>query len=145
LELEITPSLLSTFSSTLSAHNITISFISGAWSPHFVSLVNSSFSHLSPSRKTLILASETIYSPSSLPAFTEALGSLLQNNKDEAVALVAAKRIYFGVGGGVADFISMAERKDMGVREVWATDEGDAVWEGGKRAGVERVILEVRG
>ena len=64
----------------------------------------------------IVLTSETIYRMDSLPSLTETMrlaccGS--QNKLMEEVAirkkgecLVAAKVLYFGVGGGVSDFVS---------------------------------------
>ena len=91
---------------------------------------------------TLILASETIYSPSSIRAFTQTVMALLEANSkrptDQAVALVAAKRVYFGVGGGVDEFLAvLAEIGGYG-RCVWDSSHG----EGGGN-GVGRCILEV--
>ena len=49
-------------------------------------------------------------------------------------ALIAAKRVYFGVGGGVDEFLRVLG--EMGGR-------GKVVWETGPESGVGRVILEV--
>lgn len=46
---------------------------------------------------------------------------------------MAAKRFYFGVGGGVDDFVAALPRNGLRGRAVWETE--------GK--GVGRVILEV--
>lgn len=51
-------------------------------------------------------------------------------------ALVAAKRVYFGVGGGVDEFLTVLSTTDGVAREVWATE--------GEGAGVGRVVMEVR-
>jgi protein-histidine N-methyltransferase len=146
-DLDITKGLLSDFRATLSARNITINFISGAWGPQFVELVRQSSAHLSDSHECLVLASETIYSPSSLPAFTSTLSALLQTTDPdhcESVALIAAKRIYFGVGGGVADFISQAREEGLVVKDKWATDEDRDNSDDEEDAGVARVVMEVR-
>lgn len=154
-DLEITSSLLTRFSSDLSSRNIHVSAISGPWSPTFVELVTSQtpsppatpLSHISPSTAaqtlpplTLILASETIYSPTSLKPFTNTLFALLEAaeahggcGKPPPRALIAAKKFYFGIGGGVEEFLA-------GVRARGGT--ADVVWESG--GGVGRVILEVR-
>lgn len=159
-----TSNLLNTIVDDLAQRNITFNFVSGAWSADFVSAVQEPYSSSSLSSKTLvtiILASETIYSPASLPSFTETLLSLLRpthaqahNNlsgsgaaaavlRSRQRAFIAAKQIYFGVGGGVDEFVGLVEEKGGMVRPAWTTEEEDAVWEGGKRGGVERVILEV--
>lgn len=101
-----------------------------------------------------MLASETIYSPTSIGVFTETLLELLSlppgsnppapgSTANPAVspaattrALVAAKRVYFGVGGGVDEFLTVLSSTDGVAREVWATE--------GEGAGVGRVVLEVR-
>lgn len=150
-ELDITPNLLSSFVSDLSARNIHISFISGSWSTDLVSLVNSSgfLSLHSPSSTIqepaepvdiLLLASETIYSPGNIRAFTSTILSLLSssasNHKDQhCSALVAAKKVYFGVGGGIDEFLHVLENMQGLERCVWDSD--------GEGAGVGRCIIEV--
>lgn len=114
LELDITPELITEFQNDLTQRNVTVSFISGAWSPEFVDLVFSE-THLNSDRKrhTLVLASETIYSPSSLGAFSETLLDLMRRASSASTstaqtrALVAAKKVYFGVGGGVDEFLAV--------------------------------------
>ena len=91
---------------------------------------------------TLILASETIYSPSSIRDFTQTVLALLKANSktptDRAVALVAAKRVYFGVGGGVDEFLAILAEMGGCARCVW--DSSEAL---GGGHGVGRCILEV--
>lgn len=85
---------------------------------------------------TLVLASETIYSPRTLTLFIETLLGILQAAKDAnetAIGLVAAKRVYFGVGGGVDEFLRISKEKGGEAKLVWES-EG---------SGVGRVILEV--
>ena len=146
-DLELSPSTLSSFSADISRRNIHIAAISGAWGPEFTNLISSqAASFLPPSffhdptthsrPETLILASETIYSPTSLQRFTSTLFGLLEAAEasgGRATALVAAKRVYFGVGGGVQEFLAAVSARG-GV--------ADVVWE--SRGGVGRVILEVR-
>ncbi|KAJ5247004.1 hypothetical protein N7468_001987 [Penicillium chermesinum] len=106
-ELDITSELISEFKADLARRGITINFISGAWSPEFVDMV---FSAQDSEYQTLLLASETIYSPSSLRAFSETLVSLLRGSGTASAksrALIAAKKVYFGVGGGVDEFLSV--------------------------------------
>lgn len=136
-ELDVTPELLEEFQQDLAKRGITIDFISGAWSPAFVDLA---FSH-SPSvnYRTLVLASETIYSPSSLGAFTETLLALLRRSgtsESKSKALIAAKKVYFGVGGGVDEFLAVLRNTsgdEMDVKELVDV----------KSEGVGRVVLEV--
>lgn len=154
-DLEIDSSLLTRFSSDLSSRNIHISAISGPWSPTFVELVNSQTlsSHATSTYRaahstaaqasaplTLILASETIYSPSSLGTFTTTLFALLDAAKahdgcgqSPPRALVAAKKFYFGVGGGVEEFFTAVRARGGTANVVWESE-----------GGVGRVILEVR-
>ena len=88
---------------------------------------------LSP--KLLILASETIYSPSTLPDFVGTLIGLLSlGATGSSRALVAAKKVYFGVGGGVAEFEREVQERGAAVR---------TVWDSGEEGGVGRVVLEV--
>ncbi|KAJ5563669.1 hypothetical protein N7535_008833 [Penicillium sp. DV-2018c] len=106
-EMDITPELVQEFVNDLAQRGIFIEFISGAWSPEFVDLV---FSSSDSGRKTLVLASETIYSPASLMAFSETLLALLRRSNTASArsrALVAAKKVYFGVGGGVDEFLAV--------------------------------------
>ena len=76
----------------------------------------------------IVLTSETIYRMDSLPSLTETMrlaccGS--QNKLMEEVAirkkgecLVAAKVLYFGVGGGVSDFVSYVEKQGIATAEI---------------------------
>ena len=114
-ELDITPDLLSAFQQDLANRNITIDFISGAWSPAFVDFVATT-QDPHQYKQTLILASETIYAPASLTPFSETLLQLLRRSAGEeqqrarARALIAAKKVYFGVGGGVDEFLAVLGR-----------------------------------
>jgi protein-histidine N-methyltransferase len=133
--LDITPELIEEFKAHLEERGISIEFVSGAWSPEFVDLV---FSSGDVSRKTLILASETIYSPASLTAFSETLSALLRRSSTASTksrALVAAKKVYFGVGGGVDEFLAV-------LNSVW-TNELDVQQKLNVQSeGVGRVVLE---
>jgi protein-histidine N-methyltransferase len=143
LELEITPELITEFRNDLTQRRITISFISGAWSPEFVDLVCSAKNlNGDQKRHTLILASETIYSPSSLGAFSETLLDLLRRASSASTstaqtrALVAAKKVYFGVGGGVDEFLAvLADTCPDGLDVQQKLDV--------QSEGVGRVVLEI--
>ena len=143
-ELEISQSLLKQFAESLKNLHINISAVSGGWGPALADLLMQQYpSQHSPSAAeprlpcdTLILASETIYSPSSILPFVKTLLSLLQAAEEmggRARAWIAAKKVYFGVGGGVDDFVATLTEMGGEVKVVWET-EGD---------GVGRVILEV--
>ena len=131
-ELEIDESLIETFLNSLKTHQITLSFFSGAWSQEFVSLVSQGMS--SPSTDCTIIGAETIYSPVALKSFAETLLALLDLLPGSAkVALVAAKKVYFGVGGSMEDFCELVREKGMAVTQI--REESD---------GVRRAIVEVK-
>lgn len=115
-ELEINEHVVESFKVFLASFNITVSFVSGGWSPDFVNLVygeptsTASINGDGATGHTLIMGAETIYSPFALTSFTETLLSILQRERvgspsRQAVAIVAAKRLYFGVGGSLDDFV----------------------------------------
>lgn len=125
-------------------NNLSLSFISGGWGDDFINLLTSSSSSeraslpsLSiTSKNRLILASETIYSPSSIKTFSRTLLSLLishEHHSGRAKAWIAAKKVYFGVGGGVDEFVREIERLGGSSTVIFET----------KDTGVGRVILEV--
>lgn len=98
-ELLLTPEFLQAFQNDLSNRNIDIKFISGSWGRQFSHVIEQ---QLSPSSTTLVLTSETIYQPENLPVIAE---TLLQFHRTySARSLVAAKDIYFGVGGSIVEF-----------------------------------------
>jgi hypothetical protein len=131
-ELEIDVDLLQEFLSSLKSHCIKSSFFSGAWSPEFVRLVEQSKGS-GPSRLTIIGA-ETVYSPTALGLFAETLMSLLNGSPDgDHVALVAAKKMYFGVGGSIEDFCDAVRAKGAVVEQI--REESD---------GVRRAVIEVK-
>lgn len=136
-ELDITPELLESFKTDLTRRGISLDFISGAWSPEFVDFVFSS--RAQGDCQTLVLASETIYSPLSLVAFSETLLELLRRSSSELAktrALVAAKKVYFGVGGGVDEFL--ATLRNVCADELEVQQKVDIQSEG-----VGRVVLEI--
>jgi len=136
-ELDISAELVDDFKNDLARRGISIDFISGAWSPEFVDFVFSTRS--GSDYKTLVMASETIYSPSSLTAFSETLLSLLRRSSTNSVksrALIAAKKVYFGVGGGVDEFLSVLH--NVCADELEVKHKMDVQLEG-----VGRVVLEI--
>ncbi|KAJ5628310.1 hypothetical protein N7490_010538 [Penicillium lividum] len=136
-ELDITPELIDEFKNDLTRRGIILNFVSGAWSPEFVNLVFSACE--AEDFKTLLLASETIYSPASLKAFSETLLELLRRSSTASVksrAMIAAKKVYFGVGGGVDEFLAVL--KDVSGSELAVEQRVDMQSEG-----VGRVVLEV--
>ncbi|KAJ5092187.1 hypothetical protein NUU61_007057 [Penicillium alfredii] len=136
-ELDVTPELLDEFKTDLAQRGITVDFISGAWSPEFVDFVLSASGVAE--RRTLVLASETIYSPASLTAFSETLLALLRRSNSASTrsrALVAAKKVYFGVGGGVDEFLAVL--RNTSADELDVEQKLDVQSEG-----VGRVVLEI--
>lgn len=136
-EVEIGPEVLEAFLQFLKDSNISLSFVSGAWSNEFVDLLYSIPTQGAPS-STLLLGAETIYSPFALQAFTETLFLILEREREagaESGAFVAAKRLYFGVGGSLDDFIEKAQEKGAAVSQL--REETDGV-----RRGVVNCVLK---
>lgn len=137
-DLDITPDLLSRFLRDMSDKAICISGISGSWNEAFSDILVPFEDSQNPSRiETIFLASETIYSLDSIQAFTEVLLKALELAEEtygSGKALVAAKKLYFGVGGGVDEFLKVLN--ELG-------GKGETVWES-KDKGVAKVIMEVK-
>jgi protein-histidine N-methyltransferase len=125
-DVELTPTLRSAFAASLASRGITLRFFAGGWRSFASSLVGP---------YALVLSSETIYEVGALPA----LVPLLRPTLEDAVAgldisgggsggrgtcLVAAKVLYFGVGGGVPDFVRAVESAGGRVDTVWERSEG---------------------
>jgi protein-histidine N-methyltransferase len=130
-ELELTPKVLDAFRQSLSSSRITLSFLSGAWSSEFVDLLYRSGvpAGLPDNAKTVLLGSETIYSPFALENFSSTLLSILQRERRERPsgdvrALIAAKRLYFGVGGSLDDFIDKMRGLGASVRTMFEETQG---------------------
>ncbi|KAL7930922.1 hypothetical protein V8C35DRAFT_130863 [Trichoderma chlorosporum] len=139
-ELELSPSIVQAFEHFLSSSGIHLSFISGAWSPEFISCLYDlpAFSSGVPAPITLMVGAETIYSPFALQAFTQTVFTILERESGSgatAAAYVAAKRLYFGVGGSLDDFIEAARSKGATVSEL--REECDGV-----RRGVVHCVLQ---
>ena len=131
-ELEIDKELLQDFLTSLNSNGITVSFLSGAWSPDFVQLVVEKMGS-GPAGFT-VLGAETIYSPVALKSFAYTLTALLQTiSAAEKTAIVAAKKVYFGVGGSMEDFCDLMRANGMDVEQL--REESD---------GVRRVVVEVK-
>ncbi|KAF2470936.1 uncharacterized protein BDR25DRAFT_286240 [Lindgomyces ingoldianus] len=130
-DLYITPTFLQAFRSTLSSLGLTLTLLSGSWRPvsSLLPLIPSA-----PELNTFVLASETIYSPTSLLAFTEAMAALLKRVKS-GKAIVAAKRVYFGVGGSVDGFRQECANRGLVAYEMEFE---------GLEEGVRRCLVEVQ-
>ena len=138
-EINITPELKSAFLSSLSERNISLRFFAGSWETF-------DFTNIPPQRYNIVLTSETIYRAENLPSLVTLLRSAclgITPNEGEkptsnpSLCLVAAKAVYFGVGGGVSNFIDAVEGN--GSREKLGTVE--TVWE--TKTGVKRNVLSV--
>ncbi|TFK41589.1 hypothetical protein BDQ12DRAFT_389843 [Crucibulum laeve] len=154
-DLTLPQSLKLAFISSLEARNIHIRFFSGSWSSFDLSQTGGTYD--------LVLTSETIYRPDSLPSLVglmdaacrretgqranpAGLDTLVQEKlsvddtpeADSYLCLVAAKVLYFGVGGGVSDFVNAVEnaRKDEPHGKV------STVWE--RKMGVGRKVMRVQ-
>lgn len=91
----------------------------------------------------MILTSETIYRPTSLRdllgvLYRSSSSSKKEGEEDEAMCLLAAKVVYFGVGGGIAEFQRALE---SGVVE-GVKGRLKIVWE--EKRGVARSIMRIR-
>lgn len=115
-ELDLDAELLAAFLADLASHSIKLNLYFGSWR-----------SWQLPQTYDLVLSSETVYEPASLPA----LVSLLHSTGGQR--LIAAKRVYFGVGGGIREFVQELERAAGSAETVWETSTG-----------VARAILDVR-
>jgi hypothetical protein len=135
-ELDIDAELLHAFNNGLEQRDITLSFYSGAWSPAFVQLVTSAPSSQSenPNSSLLILGAETIYSPMALKSFADSLMEFMKlDGNKKTSALVAAKKVYFGVGGSIEDFCDAVRARGGTVEQI--REEAD---------GVRRAVIEVK-
>ncbi|RXW25076.1 hypothetical protein EST38_g785 [Candolleomyces aberdarensis] len=154
-ELPITDELKKAFLASLKEHNLHIRFFSGSWESFDPSLTGGNYN--------LLLTSETIYRQESLTALINLLqtgsahtvnvplDSLISEKlsltltdgakakKSEAsnyICLVAAKVLYFGVGGGISDFVESVEKHQPGAGTVECVLE--------KVTGVGRKVLRVQ-
>lgn len=131
-ELEVTEDVVQAFQSFLDTSRISLSFVSGAWSPDFVDLLYKPEVSQQPANgpaRTLVVGAETIYSPFALSAFAETLVAILCRERvlhpaGHAAAIVAAKKLYFGVGGSLDDFVDKVISSGLSVKLVREEAEG---------------------
>ncbi|CAE6538586.1 unnamed protein product [Rhizoctonia solani] len=109
-DLAFTPALRSAFLDSLASHRIELRFFSGPWD---------GFRPATP--YDLVLTSETIYQPTSLPSLVRLLRDA---TKSSGKCLVAAKMVYFGVGGGIREFEQALEKSGGTAKCVWEQREG---------------------
>jgi len=140
-ELELLPEVKQAFVAFLLASGISLAFISGGWSPEFVDLLYQPavVPDVFAESRALVLGAETIYSPFALGLFADTLLSILRREVQErprhqAIAIIAAKRVYFGVGGSLDDFVD--KMRSSGAQVVGIREETEGV-----RRGVVQCLL----
>lgn len=113
-EILLTTALLDFFFEDMKSRKIEFNIISGSWGRKFSNILKEI---IPSSNNCLILTSETIYQPVTLPVIAETLFEAIEST-NKSKALIAAKDIYFGVGGSIVEFekylndsISRNERK----------------------------------
>lgn len=115
-EIMFTEDLLNAFYDDVRQRNISIVLISGSWGRKFSNIVHDNLRSIQDltNKSLLILTSETIYQPDHLPTITETLIDLHNNAPFERVnSIVAAKDIYFGVGGSLIEFEKYLTNKSI--------------------------------
>ncbi|KAG1779336.1 hypothetical protein EV702DRAFT_1087498 [Suillus placidus] len=131
LELNISEGLKDAFHQSLMTYGVHLRFFSGSWDTFDLRTSGGSYN--------LVLTSETIYRMESLPSLTAIMHGACNTEGpkgvDNYLCLVAAKVLYFGVGGGVAEFVRCVRDLDTG-------GAVETVWE--KTQGVERRVMSVR-
>lgn len=128
-EIIITQQFISAMLADFATKNITISLVSGGWNRSFLNIAKSF------DVKTLI-TSETIYSPQSLPLVAELiLGLMAATDSICSRAVVAAKSMYFGVGGSVTEFVNYLETRRPQHIELLRKEVGESQ--------LKRVIIDI--
>ncbi|CAE6458984.1 hypothetical protein ACGC1H_002098 [Rhizoctonia solani] len=117
-DLAFTPALRSAFLDSLASLHVELEFFSGPWE---------GFAPTTP--YDLVITSETIYQPTSLPSLVRLLRDA---TGPSGRCLVAAKMVYFGVGGGIREFEQVLKQ---------GGGSSKCVWE--QREGVRRSIMQV--
>ncbi|KPV75954.1 uncharacterized protein RHOBADRAFT_52962 [Rhodotorula graminis WP1] len=134
-ELDVTPEFLASFEALLERENVELRFSEGDWAGMATALRADD-----DERYDVVLTSETVYAVESLPALLDLLeAATARGTDDDALCLVACKRIYFGVGGGELEFRRRVEERGAEVEAVWGAGEGR-----GKSSGVGRTVMRVR-
>lgn len=131
-ELDLDAAVIQEFLTSLRSCGVKLFFFSGAWSPELVNLITITMGS-GPAHLT-ILGAETIYSPAALRSFADTLASLLEAMPEgEKTSLIAAKKVYFGVGGTMEDFCDAMRERSHEVIQI--REESD---------GVRRAVVEVK-
>lgn len=134
-ELELLPEVIQEFKFFLFSSNISLSFLSGGWSDQLIDLLFSSEEGLKRdgNDSLLLLGAETIYSPFALSIFTTTMLTILRRDRDQnsernPIAIIGAKRHYFGVGGSLDDFVEAAQKEGCLIK--WLREESQGVRRG---------------
>lgn len=133
-ELTITPALKSAFTASIAKLGISLAFFSGPWEGLTTYLKSSV-----ETKHDLVLTSETIYRTEALPALIQLLHQACADAQSRPLCLVAAKVLYFGVGGGVSEFVRALRSKDM--VDKGSSGTAESVWE--RKVGVGRKIMRI--
>lgn len=139
-ELDLTPEILEAFQEFLSTRDISLLFFSGAWSSELIDMITGARTSIDDTvteQATVIIGAETIYSPFALDSFLQTILTLMEYEKSRgrvAEVLVGAKRLYFGVGGSLDDFVVQARARGATVEPLREETEG-------VRRGVVRCVL----
>jgi len=129
----VTPALLEAFRASLDAHRVCLRFFSGGWTSLRARLAHLGVPEAGRPPYDVVLASETIYRTDALGPFLGVLRAATaaspgSGDTQEALqlplCLVAAKVLYFGVGGGVQEFVRAVEGQRGTVHTVWEHREG---------------------
>ncbi|GMM48503.1 protein-histidine N-methyltransferase [Pichia kluyveri] len=97
-EIVITESLIKWVKEYLYNNKISIDLISGGWGNEYVEIIENSTIEY---KNRLVLCSEGIYSNDTLPIVAGIVSKLTNGQTD---TFIAAKDVYFGVGGSIAVF-----------------------------------------
>ncbi|KIM32752.1 hypothetical protein M408DRAFT_20108 [Serendipita vermifera MAFF 305830] len=134
-ELSITPELIHAFHESLNTYHIHLRFWAGAWStfeprpkgtPAFDIIITSETIYRSvnvSSLLTVLRSASVVNSESTQQGFFAGLMNKSQT-ATHSLVLVAAKVLYFGVGGSVDEFKGMAERAGATVHTVLDIEMG---------------------
>jgi protein-histidine N-methyltransferase len=132
-DLTLNQDLISAFTASLKSRNIEIRLFSGAWSQFAPKRAEDGYD--------IILTSETIYQSDSLPSLITLLKKTKRPSSDlvegiprlslseesplrTPLILVAAKILYFGVGGGVSDFVKAVKDENGTTETVLESKDG---------------------
>ncbi|KAI9462846.1 hypothetical protein BJY52DRAFT_1255579 [Lactarius psammicola] len=123
--LTVTPALLAAFRASLDAHRVCMRFFYGGWTTLSAHLAHAG----RPPPYDIVLASETIYRTEALDPFLGVLRAatatgVTREASQRSLCLVAAKVLYFGVGGGVQEFVRAVEEERGTVHTVWEHRDG---------------------